>query len=168
MSDADIDKEVLVIKQQKMRTAQELIDRAKKGESFKSLADNYTEDMQARQAKNGGEIGDIDVNAGEALGKDQKALLEAVKSLKPGEVASKPIETIYGYHVVKVLGKTAAGTYTFEELKVPLQQQFLSQNMEAAKINWLNKRRKDAQIKITSEFKAAVAKTASQTQPNVK
>ncbi|MDQ5968027.1 MAG: Peptidylprolyl isomerase [Cyanobacteriota bacterium erpe_2018_sw_39hr_WHONDRS-SW48-000098_B_bin.30] len=168
LSDTEIEQEVLVVKQQKIRLAQELIDRAKKGEDFKSLADNYTEDMQARQAKNGVELGYIDVTAGESIGKDQKALLEAVKSLKTGEVASKPIETIFGYHVVKVLDKKTAGTFTFEELKEPLQQQFIAQHMDKIKNDWLLKRRKEAQIKVTDEFKAAVNKTASQTQPNVK
>lgn len=168
LSDTELEQEILVVKQQKLRLAQELIDRAKKGEDFKSLADNYTEDMQARQAKNGGELGYIDVSAGESIGKDQKALLEGVKALKNGEVASKPIETVFGFHVVKVLDKKPAGTFTYEELKEPLQQQFVAQNMDLIKNNWLLKRRKEAQIKITDAFKAAVNKTASQTQPNVK
>ncbi|HNG20572.1 MAG TPA: peptidylprolyl isomerase, partial [Candidatus Obscuribacter sp.] len=104
MSDADLDKEVLVVKQQKMRLAQELLARANKGEDFKSLANDNTEDMQARQAKNGGDLGYIDVVAAQA-GPDQKALLDAVKNLKPGQLALTPVETNFGYHVIKLTEK---------------------------------------------------------------
>ena len=166
MSDADLDKEVLVVKQQKMRLAQELLARANKGEDFKSLANDNTEDMQARQAKNGGDLGYIDVVAAQA-GPDQKALLDAVKNLKPGQLALTPVETNFGYHVIKLTEKVPAGTFSFDEIKDQLKEKFVAQNMEAAKTRWLVNKRKSAKIVFSDEFRKA-SSTASVPQANVK
>ncbi|MBI5174823.1 MAG: peptidyl-prolyl cis-trans isomerase [Candidatus Melainabacteria bacterium] len=166
MSDADLDKEVLVVKQQKMRLAQELLARANKGEDFKSLADGNTEDMQARQAKNGGDLGYIDVLAAQT-GPDQKALLDAVKNLKPGQLALTPVETNFGYHVIKLTEKVPAGTFSFDEIKDQLKEKFVAQNMEAAKTRWLVNKRKSAKIVFSDEFRKA-SSTASVPQANVK
>lgn len=168
MTDAELNQEVVVVKQQKSRLAQEIADRAKKGEDFTSLANTYTEDLQAREAKNGGDLGYIDVDAGAALGKDQKTLLDAVKNLKDGQVAALPVETVFGYHVVKLIDRKPAGTFSFEDLKEPLQQQYLTENLETIKNNWLNKKRQEANIKLTEDFQKKMVKAASEAQPIVK
>lgn len=153
-TDAELDAEVTVIEGQKLRLAEELIARANKGEDFKSLADKYTEDMQARMAKNGGELGAIDVASAE-MGPDQKALINAVKVLKPGQIAPAPVKTVFGYHVIKLEEKLPAGVFSFDEVKDVLKKQSMIQNLEVSQAKWLDNKRKTAKIVMSEEFKKA-------------
>lgn len=153
-TDAELNEEVKVIEVAKLRLAEELIARASKGEDFKKLADENTEDMQARMAKTGGELGAIDVAAAN-MGPDQKALINAVKTLKPGQIAPAPVKTVFGYHVIKLEEKIPAGAFTFDEVKDVLKKQSMLQNLEVNQAKWLDNKRKSAKIVMSEEFKKA-------------
>lgn len=91
--------------------AKEIVIRAKNGEDFAKLANNFSEDQGT--AKNGGDLGFFD------KGKMVKAFDETAFSMKPGEV-SDIVKTEYGYHIIKVTDKKKE-TKSFEEIKTELK-----------------------------------------------
>lgn len=157
MSEADLDKEVLVVKQQKLRLAEELLARANKGEDFKALADNFSEDTMARMAKSGGEIPEIDMSevSADKGSSPIKTLVNAAKGVKPGKLVMSPVETTVGYHVVKVIDRKPAGTTSFDEAKEALKESAMAQNIEATKEKWLSAKRLKSKIVFSDEFTKA-------------
>jgi parvulin-like peptidyl-prolyl isomerase len=78
-----------------MRQAKELSDRAKKGENFAALAQQYSKDPSAQK---GGDLGWF------GKGRMVKPFEDAAMKLKPGQI-SGAVRTPFGYHVIKLLGK---------------------------------------------------------------
>jgi peptidyl-prolyl cis-trans isomerase SurA len=105
-------------KAQNEKQAKEKIDdleaRLGRGEDFAMLAQNYSEDPNT--APNGGDMGLIPESNLERASPDLKRL---VLSLQPG-VPSKPIQTQYGYQILKVISREPAGQ---RELNDPRVQQ---------------------------------------------
>jgi peptidyl-prolyl cis-trans isomerase D len=88
--------------------AQGVLERAKKGEDFGSLAKQYSEDATA---SSGGDLGDF--------GHGQMGLPEFEKaafSLGVGAI-SDLVQTQLGFHIIKVNGKQEARERPFEEMK---------------------------------------------------
>lgn len=75
--------------------ARELVKRLRAGESFATLAKEYSKDPGS--AANGGDLGFFGRNVMD------KAFEEAVYSMKVGEVRG-PIRTSFGYHIIKLTG----------------------------------------------------------------
>jgi len=88
--------------------------RLARGEDFAMLAQNYSEDPNT--APNGGDMGLIPESNIDRASPDLKRL---VLSLQPG-VPSKPIQTQYGYQILKVISREPAGQ---RELNDPRVQQ---------------------------------------------
>ena len=83
-------------KESKKAEAAALAARIKKGENILDLAKQYSQDPSA--AQNGGDLG------WQGKGFYVKEFDEAVSNAKTGEVVG-PVETQFGFHVIKVLGK---------------------------------------------------------------
>jgi len=88
--------------------------RLSRGEDFAMLAQNYSEDPNT--APNGGDMGLIPESN---LDRASPELKRLVLSLQPG-VPSKPIQTQYGYQILKVISREPAGQ---RELNDPRVQQ---------------------------------------------
>jgi parvulin-like peptidyl-prolyl isomerase len=84
----------------KKTKAQEILDRAKAGEDFAALANEFSEDPgnmnPQTQEKNGGLYADT------PKGRMVPAFEQAALALEPGQVAPELVETDYGYHIVKL------------------------------------------------------------------
>ena len=93
--------------------AQEIVERLKKGENFSDLARTYSQDATAAQ---GGELGMF------KLEEIDPALREVISRLKPGEV-SPVIQTPQGLQIVKLVSRSEAKEFTFEEVKDRIQEQ---------------------------------------------
>ena len=98
----------------KKTKAEEILSRAKAGEDFAALANEFSEDPgntnPQTQAKNGGLYADT------PKGRMVPAFEQAALALEPGQVAPDLVETDYGYHIVKLEkkgeGKDASGQPT--------------------------------------------------------
>jgi peptidyl-prolyl cis-trans isomerase C len=152
----ELDKEEQVLKVHQQNLATEILTRAKNGEDFKALADRYTDDVQARVAKAGGDLGYVDLSlkmpAVNGQKSDQEKLTDAVKNLKVGQVAPDLVQTNFGYHIVKLTGKQPAGLLTFEEVKPTLKELIGNKAKELAEVNWIAEQRKKATIKVSDEL----------------
>jgi peptidyl-prolyl cis-trans isomerase D len=89
------------------KKAQEVLDRAKKGEDFAVLAKQFSEDTSAA---NGGNLGSF--TRGQMVPEFERVAF----SLGPGAI-SDLVQTQFGLHIIKVTEKQEARTRPFEELK---------------------------------------------------
>jgi peptidyl-prolyl cis-trans isomerase C len=107
-----------------------LITRLQGGADFAKLArEQSADDSKVR----GGDIGWI------APGKLPVELTNAAEALKPGQITTRPVHTIYGWHVIKLLEVRAATPQSFEQVKAQLaanlQQTRYRQFLESALTN---------------------------------
>ena len=84
--------------------AQEVYQRAMAGEDFAKLADKYTDNHSSIEIK------------GMPLAVFEKPLPEVMAKLKPGEI-SAPVESRFGFHIIKLQDKTASRVKPFEEVR---------------------------------------------------
>ena len=98
---------------EKRAKAEEVLNRAKAGEDFAKLANEFSEDPGNKGAKDelqGGLYKDV------TKGRMVKPFEEAALSLEPGQVYPTLVETDFGYHIIKLErkgeGKDSAGQPT--------------------------------------------------------
>jgi peptidyl-prolyl cis-trans isomerase D len=91
--------------------AEKILDRARKGEDFAKLANENTDDPSGKGS--GGQLPPF------SRGQMVPEFDEAVFSMAPGEIRG-PIKTQFGYHVIKLAGKTPARRRSFEEARPEL------------------------------------------------
>lgn len=106
--------------------AEEISQRAAKGEDFGELAKKYSEDPGSKIR--GGDLGQF------GRGKMIKPFEDAAFALKsPGDV-SKPVKSNFGYHIIKLQSRQEAGVPPFDEVKVQLmkevEDQFLAEEVQ--------------------------------------
>jgi len=95
-------------KKAKKAKAKQILARARSGEDFSKLADEFTDDPGnngADGSKQGGAY--RNVSKGTMVPEFESAAL----SLKPGEVFPTLVESDFGYHVIKLETKNAAGDH---------------------------------------------------------
>lgn len=105
--------------------AEDVIAQLKQGKDFAELAREKSEDTATKN-----EGGLYIFSEGEAV----KEFSDAASALIPGEYSQTPVQTIYGYHVIKMEKKIAAGQHSFAEVKQQLIYQ-LSEKAKESKFN---------------------------------
>lgn len=119
---------------QDLATAQKVIQQAQAGVSFAQLARRYSADLATKAS--GGDMGWAD--PGSLL----PAFEQAALALKPGQVSAQPLQTPFGYYVIKLLGlgrsvADASSAINDQLEQAPRQQAFsayLSKAMAASSI----------------------------------
>jgi parvulin-like peptidyl-prolyl isomerase len=138
-----------------------LLERARKGDNFADLVNNNTDDLPARAAKNGGDMG---WHEKDSLVPD---FAKVVWPLKTGEVYPKLVQTPLGFHIVKVLTHEGPGVMSVSEVKPALQLGLAQQKAEQTLVGWLADHRKKTQITLAPQFatllSAEMAKGGKQT-----
>jgi len=103
--------------------------RLESGEDFASVAARYSEDPDT--ARNGGELGPMPESQ---LNNTDPATREAILKLKPGQfsevisVVNPATHQLFGYRIVKLIGKEAAGQ---RDLNDPQVQQFIRNQLRS-------------------------------------
>ena len=85
---------------EKRAKAEEILNRAKSGEDFAKLANEFSEDPGNKGAKEGEFNGGLYANT--AKGKMVPAFEAAALALEPGQVSPVILETDFGYHIIKL------------------------------------------------------------------
>lgn len=84
---------------EKKAKAQEILERAKSGEDFAALADEFSEDPGNKGPDGKGKGGLYEkVSVGQMVEPFEKAAL----ALEPGQIAPELVESDYGYHIIKL------------------------------------------------------------------
>jgi peptidyl-prolyl cis-trans isomerase D len=102
--------------------AESLIARLSAGEDFAKLARENTDDPTGKE--NGGQLPPF--GRGQMVPEFEKPAFD----MKPGEIRG-PVKTSYGYHVLKMLARTPAGTRTLEEVRPSLAGDLTERKAEA-------------------------------------
>lgn len=96
-----------------------VIERLKAGEDFATIAKEGSLDEASKQ--NGGDLGFM------TRGTSLPEIEDAIADLSPGQFADKPIQTAFGYHVVKLEDVRNQPSPTFEALAPRLRQMLEAQ-----------------------------------------
>ena len=122
---------------QKEEAAAKAAERAAAGEDFTKLAKELSEEPGASES--GGDLG--------FFPKDRMVpeFAEAAFAQKVGDI-SKPVKTQFGWHVIKVTDKKAAGTVPFDQVKEQVVSYLKSNNKREAVQAVLNKLKESAKI----------------------
>ncbi len=119
--------------------AQSILDDIRKGEDFATLAERYSEDTKSRGK--GGDLGEF------GRGDMVKPFEDAVFAMKPGELAG-PVETEYGWHVIRLDAYTPAGTQPLDEVKERIRKALATEKRNIAAKKLVDDLRALAKIKI--------------------
>lgn len=125
----------------KEEAAKAAIARANKGEDFSKLASELSEEPGAKQR-----AGDLGFFTKEQMVPE---FATAAFGMKEGDVSQTPVKTKYGYHVIKVTGKKAAGTIPFAEAKQNIIAYLQNQKRRAAFKTFMQQLRQTAKIENT-------------------
>jgi len=135
---------------QKYQLAQSLLERARNGEDFAELANQYSEDSAKR--KNDG--GDLGLQEEAKLSQDFAA---KIVKLAPGTVVPEVIVSPHGYHIFKVTKKESPGYYRLAEVQGELKGILGQQKDKQTVNNWLADQRQKATIVISPELQNLLA-----------
>lgn len=114
--------------------------RLDKGEDFATLAKQYSIETSAKET--GGNLGEISYNDSNY---DQTFMLAAM-SLKEGQI-SNPVQTKYGYHIIKVTKKTEYPVLAFDKVKEDIKSQLLESKKQDKYTASIQEWRKEAKVK---------------------
>jgi len=117
--------------------AQEVLAKLERGESFESLARQYSTDEGTKD--NGGDLGYF------GRGVMVAEFEEAAFSLKPGET-SRPVKTQYGYHIIKVEDYKEARPAEFEEKKEEIEEALRQEKVASKMEEWLSELKEKANV----------------------
>jgi foldase protein PrsA len=121
-------------------TAKEVKEKLTAGEDFASLAKEYSTDTS--NAESGGELGFF------AKGEMATEFENAAFSMNIGDI-SEPIQTDFGYHIIKVTDKKEAKEAVYEDHKEEIKQTLFDQEVQTEYTTWITEKREKLDIENT-------------------
>jgi peptidyl-prolyl cis-trans isomerase C len=118
--------------------AKSLLDQIRAGAAFEQLARSHG---RSPDAQRGGDLGRF------ARGTMPRAFDDACFSLKPGQV-SGVVQTSYGYHLFKLLGRRGARKRNLDEVKDEVARRAFAEKQAQAERQLLEQVRKSAKVEI--------------------
>jgi parvulin-like peptidyl-prolyl isomerase len=112
------------------------------GLGFEEAVARYSDDPSA--AKNKGDIGPMTID------KVAAEYGEVMQKLKPGEI-SQPVQTQFGWHIIKLIDSTPRVPYRFEEVRESIIAELRNEYIRARTDEIIGKIRSDPAIKINTE-----------------
>ncbi len=130
----------------KAEKIQEIYQKIKAGMPFEEAARKYSEDRGS--ADNGGKLPRF------SSSRIVPQFVEQIDKLKPGQI-SKPFETIYGFHIIKLLDRKRPGSFKQEEARLK-EQVARDQRAQKSKEVVLNRIKKENNLRIYQDAKTAI------------
>jgi parvulin-like peptidyl-prolyl isomerase len=132
------------VKLEKRRLAVKIVERARSGEDFTKLVQEFSEDTGSKTR--GGEytFTRSKDDPRRAMAPEFEA---AAFSMAPNQV-SDVVETSYGYHVIKTLEKTPARMIDYSQVESRIKQTLLRESVEQALPDFIEKLRKEANVEV--------------------
>lgn len=118
-------------------TANEVKAKLEAGEDFAELAKEYSTDTATAEA--GGDLGYF------GKGEMQAAFEEAAFSLEVNTI-SNPVQTDYGYHIIKVVDHKQAQEANFEDSKADVKEAIMQEKMQTEYTTWVEELKSEYKI----------------------
>lgn len=142
-----------------MKTKEEAEAIIKELESGVDFADLAKKKSTGPSAPTGGDLGWFKADA------MVKPFSEAIAKMEPGTISKEPVQTQFGWHVIKLEERRDAKPPSFEEMKPQLEREFEQKKM----LEYMQELRSKADVKIMlPEEKAADATKADAPKPEGK
>lgn len=122
--------------------AEKVLERLKKGEKFGDIAKAVSQDPGS--AKNGGDLGYF--SRGQMVPEFEKA----AANLKVGEI-SIPVQTQFGFHIIKVTDKKKGAVIEYEKIKEMISQRLSGEKQKEAFDQYLAELKKNYKVEINKE-----------------
>lgn len=119
-------------------TAQEVIDKLNAGGDFAELAKEYSTDTANNE--DGGNLGYF------GTGEMAEAFETAAFAMEVCEVSSEPVETEYGFHIIKVTDKIEGKEAVFDEVKDTVYQDLLAAKVNEQYSTWVTEKMSEYDI----------------------
>lgn len=119
-------------------TAQEVIDKLNAGGDFAELAKEYSTDTANNE--DGGNLGYF------GTGEMAETFETAAFAMEVGEVSSEPVETEYGFHIIKVTDKIEGKEAVFDEVKDTVYQDLLAAKVNEQYTTWVTEKMSEYDI----------------------
>lgn len=116
-----------------------ILERARSGEDFAALADEFSDDYATRN--NGGDTGLFQ------RGEMAPSFEEVAFALKPGEI-SDPVETSFGVHILRLEEHREARLLPLDEIGEQLRIHVLDERMEAAVEQEIERLRSEGEVEV--------------------
>jgi peptidyl-prolyl cis-trans isomerase C len=131
-------------KKEKLKLANELKARAEKGEDFAALVKQYSDDPGSKDKG-----GEYTFPRGQMVPEFEAAAF----SMKTNQI-SDPVETQFGYHIIKLLEKLPASTVDFAKAEPDIRDFLVEQEAEKGLPAYLEKLKASADVKILDQSDA--------------
>lgn len=135
------------------------IERLNKGEDFAQLAVELSIDPTAEE--NQGDVGYFD--QGSPFVEEFKT---AAFELKVGEYTKKPVQSLYGYHIILVEDQINGHQRTFDEVKEELENRFIMEDKNAKFMEFEDELIKQAVIERLEETENSTPPDSNETIPD--
>ena len=143
ISDADLDKMVAEEMQEKLKDAEKVLAQVKKDPtSFKKIAREVSDDKES--AKQGGDLGFF------ASQEMVEPFSKVAFSQKPNTI-SDIVKTQYGYHIIMVTDRKAAGKDSFDSVKQEIMLKLEQDKKVEVFENFIEQAKKNAKIEYLDE-----------------
>lgn len=123
--------------------AEDILKKVRAGEDFAKVATEFSEDPGTKSK--GGDLGFF------SKGAMTQEFEKAAFSLNPGEVSGL-VETVFGYHIIKVEGKKEAMVAPYENIKAQVREKVLKELKKARLDDFMEKALKQADVQINHEL----------------
>ena len=132
--DVQIDASHILVKEEKL--ARDLIAQLERGASFATLARKHTIDTET--APRGGALGAMSVS------QLVPPFAAAAQALKPGQYTRVPVQTEFGWHVIRLGSVQTQPKPPYEQVKAEMRKQIAGERLQAQLAQW----RKDAKLTV--------------------
>lgn len=133
----------------------EVLAKARDGEDFAELAQEYSE---GPSKDSGGDLGYF------SRGQMVPEFEDAAFAMEEGEI-SDVVETQFGYHIIKVTGKKPERQVPLEEVEANIRESLLSEKSNAGITNWIEELRTNATIEKLEPETPAEEEAAPEAEP---
>lgn len=116
--------------------AEQILEEIQEGLSFEDAAKGHS---SCPSKENGGNLGEFQ------RGKMVPEFEEVAFAMEEGTI-SEPVETQFGYHLIKLISKTQASTSPIEEVKGQIQQQLQMMKQQEKYLNKVEELKKDHEV----------------------
>lgn len=149
-------------KKAKRERAEQVLERARKGEDFEKLAELYSEDPGVKENKGEYKFTRAKDDPRRAMMPEFEA---AAFALKPGEISGL-VTTEYGYHIIKLHEMLPPRKAPLTEVTDKIREHLLNQETERRLPDYFAKLKEEARVKILDEKLAeAMEEVKKQAQP---